>query len=84
LTKLPEPVRDLNSPLFMYIVRTFDINKPGTKIKDLKGGIFGGSIIKGTVKIDMEIEIRPGIIFKDMTFKPIYTKISNIKYPIRK
>jgi len=29
----------------MIVIRSFDINKPGSSIDDLKGGIAGGSII---------------------------------------
>jgi len=29
----------------MIVIRSFDINKPGASIDDLKGGIAGGSII---------------------------------------
>ncbi|CAF3781171.1 unnamed protein product [Rotaria sordida] len=49
----------------LQIIRSFDINKPGTKVDDLKGGVAGGSILKGILKIDQEIEVRPGIVSKD-------------------
>ena len=39
----------------MPIIRTFNINKPGTKIDDLNGGVCGGSIQSGKVKIDDEL-----------------------------
>jgi translation initiation factor 2 subunit 3 len=45
-------------PIFR-ISRTFDINKPGTKWNDVKGGVIGGSVIKGTFKIGDIIEIKP-------------------------
>ena len=46
----------------MIVIRSFDINKPGTSIEDLKGGIAGGSILQGVLKVGDDIEIRPGII----------------------
>lgn len=46
----------------MIVIRSFDINKPGTQIDDLKGGIAGGSILQGVLKIGDDIEIRPGIV----------------------
>lgn len=41
----------------MIVIRSFDINKPGTVIEDIKGGIAGGSILQGVLKIGDEIEI---------------------------
>ena len=36
--------------MFEYIkqiFRSFDVNKPGSDVEDLKGGVAGGSILKG-------------------------------------
>jgi translation initiation factor 2 subunit 3 len=49
----------------MIVIRSFDTNKPGTKIDELIGGIAGGSILKGVLKIGDEIEIRPGVVKMD-------------------
>ena len=53
--------RDVDAPALMHVARSFDINSPGTSPKDLKGGVLGGSLIQGTLKIGDEIEIVPGI-----------------------
>lgn len=45
----------------MYVARSFDVNKPGTKPQKLKGGVIGGSLVKGELKVGDEIEISPGI-----------------------
>ena len=58
---IPTPKRDETKPPFMYIVRSFDTNKPGTTIDELEGGILGGTIIQGKFKVGDELEIRPGI-----------------------
>jgi translation initiation factor 2 subunit 3 len=55
------PKRDETKPPLMFIVRSFDVNKPGTSIEDLEGGIIGGTIAQGKFKVGDEIEIRPGI-----------------------
>jgi translation initiation factor 2 subunit 3 len=39
--------------------------KPGEEVDNLKGGVAGGSILKGVLKVGQEIEIRPGIVTKD-------------------
>lgn len=53
-------VRDRDAPPLMHVARSFDINSPGTDPKDLKGGVIGGSLVKGTFKVGDEIEIAPG------------------------
>jgi translation initiation factor 2 subunit 3 len=57
---MPTPKRDETKPPLMYIVRSFDINKPGTQIEELEGGIIGGTIIQGKFVVGDELEIRPG------------------------
>jgi len=57
---IPTPKRDLDKPPLMYTARSFDINKPGSRPNDLKGGIIGGSLIQGVLKQGEEIEICPG------------------------
>ncbi len=58
--KIPTPERDFDTPPLMYVARSFDINKPGAEPKDLQGGIVGGSLIHGKLKVGEEIEICPG------------------------
>ncbi|MCI4362739.1 MAG: translation initiation factor IF-2 subunit gamma [Thermoplasmata archaeon] len=58
---IPTPTRDATKPPLMYVARSFDINRPGTRPKALRGGILGGSLLQGRLKIGEEIEIRPGL-----------------------
>ena len=58
--KIPTPKRDKNKPPLMYVARSFDINKPGARPNDLQGGVIGGSLIQGILKLGDEIEICPG------------------------
>ncbi|MFQ6020527.1 MAG: translation initiation factor IF-2 subunit gamma [Candidatus Aenigmatarchaeota archaeon] len=62
---LPTPERDISKPSQMFVVRSFDINKPGTEIKNLKGGVLGGALLQGKLKINDKIEIKPGIQIKN-------------------
>lgn len=64
------------------LTRTFDINKPGMNWDQIKGGILGGSLINGKLKIGDEIEIRPGNYNKvnnEFEVKPIITKILSLE-----
>jgi len=55
------PPRDLTKDPKMYIARSFDVNKPGTPIEKLTGGIVGGGLVEGQLKVGQEIELRPGL-----------------------
>ena len=61
-TRIPTKKFDLTKPLRMFVARSFDVNKPGTKVKDLKGAILGGSISTGIIKVGDEVEIGPGLM----------------------
>ncbi len=79
--RIPTPQFDLSKPPRMYIARSFDVNKPGTRPKDLKGGVIGGSIIQGKFKVGDEIEILPGWPVKKgnkIIWEPIYTNIVSL------
>jgi translation initiation factor 2 subunit 3 len=45
--KVPVPIRDFTSDARLIILRSFDVNKPGAEVDQLKGGVAGGSIVKG-------------------------------------
>lgn len=81
LAKIPIPEHDENSDPIFVIARSFDINRPGTKVKDMHGGILGGSLKKGVLKVGDEIEIKPGIMITEKNqqiYKTIKTKITSI------
>jgi translation initiation factor 2 subunit 3 len=57
---IPTPPRDATKAPLMYVARSFDINRPGTRPPGLRGGVLGGSLLQGRLTRDEEIEIRPG------------------------
>jgi translation initiation factor 2 subunit 3 len=76
---IPTPERDLKKPARMFVARSFDINKPGADIKKLKGGVIGGSLIQGKLKVGDEIELRPGIQPKEgAPWQTVITKIEGM------
>jgi translation initiation factor 2 subunit 3 len=78
---LPTPVRDPDLPARMYIVRSFDVNKPGTEIEEMVGGVIGGSITQGSFKLGEEVEIRPGLPQRQknkIKMRDLYTKITSL------
>jgi len=65
--KIPVPMRDFTSSPQLIVIRSFDVNKPGEEVESLKGGVAGGSILQGVLKLGDEIEVKPGIVTKDET-----------------
>jgi translation initiation factor 2 subunit 3 len=81
LCKLEIPKRDeISKPIFL-VARSFDINKPGTEISKLNGGVLGGILKKGKLKVGDEIEIKPGLNIKknnQTTYQTLTAKIISI------
>lgn len=83
LLRIPVPIRDFTAAPKMMIIRSFDVNKPGEEIMNLKGGVAGGTILEGVLRVGDEVEIRPGIVVreKDGNFRctSIMSKIVQLK-----
>ncbi|HHQ44705.1 MAG TPA: translation initiation factor IF-2 subunit gamma [Candidatus Altiarchaeales archaeon] len=74
---MPTPKRDLEKPARMHVARSFDINKPGAEVKEIKGGVLGGSLTQGILRVGDEIEVAPGFR-KNKKFEPIKTRITSL------
>ncbi|MEM2848891.1 MAG: translation initiation factor IF-2 subunit gamma [Candidatus Bathyarchaeia archaeon] len=81
---IPTPKRESAKPPIMYVVRSFDVNKPGTRAAELSGGVVGGTIVQGVLRVGDEIELRPGIISTDnsgrSTAQPLITRIISLRH----
>ena len=75
---IPTPKRDPKKDPKMFVVRSFDVNKPGSPPEKLIGGVLGGSLIQGILKKGQEIEIRPGIKIGN-NWNPVKTKIVSLE-----
>lgn len=64
-TKIPKPVRDFTSAAQLIVIRSFDVNLPGCEVNQLTGGVAGGSILQGVLKLGQPIEIRPGLVSRN-------------------
>ncbi len=78
---LKTPKRKATAASRMYIVRSFDVNIPGTPIEKLAGGVVGGSIIQGRFESGEEVEIKPGLPVREknrVKMKELYTEITSL------
>jgi len=79
---VPTPKRNVAAPPKMFVLRSFDVNKPGTQAKDLVGGVIGGSIVQGVFKVGDEVEIRPGVGTESsgkVRYQPVTTTIQSLQ-----
>ena len=75
---LPTPERDENAVPKMFVARSFDINRPGTLPNQIAGGVVGGSIVQGILRLGDEIEIAPGSK-TEKGFVPIRAKVVSLR-----
>jgi translation initiation factor 2 subunit 3 len=85
LAKLPIPSRDISCGVKMLIVRSFNVNHPKTVIADLKGGVVGGSLIRGKLSVGTTVYIYPGYVSEtkedskfNWSYTPLKSKILSI------
>jgi len=87
LVKIKPKKQEKGKPIFL-IARSFDINRPGVDVGSLHGGVLGGALKQGTLKIGDEIEIKPGYYYKKQNqiyYQTIKSKIASMQkgeYPV--
>lgn len=79
LEYFPPVKKTTGGPAIMYVARSFDANRPGTPIEKLLGGVIGGALKSGELKVGDEIEIRPGIITESGEAVPLFSEIVSIR-----
>lgn len=75
------PDRDPDADPLLVVARSFDVNKPGTDLEKLHGGVLGGAIKQGRLRKGDRVEIRPGRIVEEankIKAKPLFTVIDSI------
>ena len=77
INRIPKRASAEGVPRF-FSVRSFDINKPGTEIEKLNGGILGGSIVSGVFSVGDSIEIKPGVK-RNNKWETLKTKITGLQ-----
>ncbi|MDE1848991.1 MAG: translation initiation factor IF-2 subunit gamma [Nanoarchaeota archaeon] len=78
ICSLEIPERDTGSEPIFLVARSFDINRPGIEIKNMRGGVLGGILKQGKIKIGEEIEIKPGLSIKKANQKAYQTLTAKI------
>ena len=61
-TKVAVPTHDFAAAPKMAVLRSFDVNKPGCPAAALAGGVLGGSVQRGVLRLGEAVEIRPGLV----------------------
>lgn len=51
LCRIPIPRRQFTVPPYFIVIRSFDVNSPGTEAEKLVGGVAGGTILRGCLQV---------------------------------
>ncbi|CAL6089959.1 Translation_initiation factor 2 gamma subunit [Hexamita inflata] len=51
IVKIPVPKRKLDKPPRVVSIRSFDVNRQGINIDQMKGGVIGGTLLDGILKV---------------------------------
>lgn len=81
-----EPQRDLDDDVKMIVIRSFNINKQDILLSQIEGGVIGGTLVSGLLKLQDEVSIYPGYISENTDknldckwrYQPINCKILSI------
>lgn len=80
--KIPVPKRDFAAPARLIVIRSFDVNRPGTQVEELQGGVAGGSLMQGVLRMGDRVEVRPGVVTTDeagqFQCSPIFSTIVSL------
>ena len=79
---IPTPDRSEDEGGLMYVARSFDVNRPGSRPSGLRGGVIGGSIVEGSFSVGDNILIAPGRRTQEgnkIRWEPLVTKIEGIQ-----
>jgi translation initiation factor 2 subunit 3 len=82
LVKIKQKTSEIDKEPIFLVARSFDINKPGTDIKSLNGGIVGGVLKQGKLRVGDEIELKPGFSYKkqnEYKYKTVRSRIISIQ-----
>ena len=78
---LKTPERDQSKSPRMFIIRSFDVNVPGTSLEGMVGGVLGGSVIHGSFSVGDEVEVRPGLPIRErnrLKMQELYTEVTSL------
>jgi len=88
LSQLEPPKKNITDDFKMLVIRSFNVNLGSVSVKDMLGGVVGGTLSRGVVKVGQEVSLYPGFIDKRPTtdekdsqwsYKPLKCKVLSIK-----
>lgn len=80
--KIPKIISSSKEKLCMYIVRSYNVNRPNAALEELCGAVIGGSIQTGTITVNDQVEIRPGVIIMKggkKVIQPLVCKVLSLQ-----
>jgi translation initiation factor 2 subunit 3 len=62
---IPSPSRNREQDPLLFVARSFDVNRPGADYRNMTGGVLGGTLKQGSLKVGDEIELQPAGLLKN-------------------
>jgi len=59
-----QPSGSVGGSCMLSILRSFDVNAPGADARRLRGGVVGGSLLTGRLRVGQEVELLPGVLHR--------------------
>ena len=76
---IPTPLTKTKKKPLMQTLRSFDVNRPGMNITQIRGGVIGGTLIEGEFNVGEEIVLKPGLLDeKTKKYNAIKTTIASL------
>lgn len=72
-------INKISQPLKVSIIRSFDVNKPNTPVANLVGGVVGGTIKTGKLRIGDKVRIIPGVVLANGQNYPLEAFVESLK-----
>ncbi|KAI9126336.1 hypothetical protein K1719_002757 [Acacia pycnantha] len=77
--KIPVPVRDFVSPAHLIIIRSFDVNKPGSEVDDIEGGVAFSRIVSlYAEQNELQFAVPGGLIGVGTAMDPTLTRADRL------
>ncbi|KEG09024.1 putative translation initiation factor EIF-2B gamma subunit [Trypanosoma grayi] len=62
LCHMPLPTRCLRARPRLHVLRSFDVTPPGNTLESLEGGVVGGTLQQGVLRVGDVVELFPGLL----------------------
>lgn len=83
ISQLQIPKKNLSEDFKMLVIRSFNVNNAKTLISEMKGGVIGGTLVRGVLNVGQEVILFPGHIVRNdhettWNYRPVRSTVISI------